>query len=150
MNITIRKAHKDELQVVVSNNRAMALETEGITLNPITAENGAERILTDPSSGFYLIIEQEQEIVGQCLITYEWSDWRCGNFWWIQSVYILPAFRRAGLFSQLYRFIRSEAKRTKDVVGLRLYVDEDNLPAIVTYKSLGFETSHYRMFETCI
>lgn len=150
MTILIRKAKTGEMDILVSNNRAMALETEGKILDLKTAEQGAERVLTDPSTGFYLVIDRGGQILGQCLVTYEWSDWRCGNYWWIQSVYILPAFRRTGLFSQLYRFICNEAEQSKEFVGLRLYVDENNLAAKATYESLGFETSHYRMFETDI
>lgn len=150
MTMNIRKANPDELDILVSNNRAMALETEGKTLDLTTAEQGVKRVLTDPSTGFYLVIEKGEEILGQCLITFEWSDWRCGSYWWIQSVYILPLFRRIGLFSQLYRYIHNEAVQSKEVVGLRLYVDENNLAAKATYKSVGFESSHYRMFEITI
>lgn len=108
---------------------------------------GVEAVLSDPSKGFYLIVEENGRIVGQCLITSEWSDWRNGFFWWIQSVYVDMDLRGKGIFSSIFEKVRKMAGERKDVVGFRLYVDRENASARNVYSRLGIKESRYSMHE---
>ena len=143
----VRKAIAQDLPTLVAHNRAMALETEARELDPATVERGTRAVFEDERRGFYLVAEQGGGIVGQLLITYEWSDWRCGDFWWIQSVYVAPAARRQGVFRALYRHLHDLARNDGQVCGLRLYVEQENRGAQQTYERLGMAPSHYRCFE---
>jgi len=143
----LRKAIALDLPTLVAHNRAMALETEARELDPATVERGTRAVFEDERRGFYLVAEQGGGIVGQLLITYEWSDWRCGDFWWIQSVYVAPAARRQGVFRALYRHLHDLARNDGQVCGLRLYVEQENRGAQQTYERLGMAPSHYRCFE---
>ena len=109
--------------------------------------NGVRAMFEDPSRGFYLIAEMEGQRAGQMMITYEWSDWRNAVFWWIQSVYTLPGFRRRGVFRALYRQAEALARIRGSVCGLRLYVEAQNLSAQETYRRCGMQETAYRMFE---
>ena len=124
------------------------METEERHLDPDTVSRGVSMLLNNPGRGQYLIAESEGRPVGQCMITYEWSDWRCGDFWWIQSVYIEPEFRRTGVFTAMYNHIMKMAEFSNLVAGVRLYVEKDNIPAQQTYQKLGLNPAPYTMFES--
>ncbi|RXE56075.1 GCN5 family acetyltransferase [Methanoculleus taiwanensis] len=147
MTLLIREANPTDAEILAENNRATAWETEERELDPVLARKGVEAVLDDPSRGFYLVAEEDGGIVGQCMVTFEWSDWRCGFFWWIQSVYVRKDWRQRGIFSRIYRAVEGEARAREDVVGLRLYVDADNLTARRAYRSAGMQEARYVMFE---
>ena len=131
-------------------NSRMAEETEGRALDQGKIEPGVASLLADRSKGRYWVAEYDGEIVGQLMVTYEWSDWRNGTLWWIQSVYVHPAFRRRGVFSALYRHVESLASAEPDVRGLRLYVEQDNTRAQRTYEKLGMVKPSYLVMEAIL
>jgi GNAT superfamily N-acetyltransferase len=147
MNISIRQATPTDAAIVARFNALMAIETESKTLDAALLQRGVEALLADPSKGIYFLAESEGVVVGQTMITYEWSDWRNGTFWWIQSVYVTQEGRGNGVFRSLYEHIHSLARSRTDVCGLRLYVEENNTRARQTYERLGMRQSHYRMYE---
>lgn len=128
-------------------NRAMALETEAKCLPMETLLPGVQAVLRDPRHGFYVVAESESGIAGSLLVTYEWSDWRNGRMWWIQSVYVRPDFRRRGVYRTLHEFVRDRARAAGDVVGIRLYVERENAAAQRTYAALGMTETPYRVYE---
>jgi GNAT superfamily N-acetyltransferase len=159
----IRPARPEDRDLIVRFNRAMARETEGRDLEEATIVAGVEALLADPSKGRYFLAEGAElpgqsgglsgglsgghaEVAGQLMVTPEWSDWCNGPVWWIQSVYVAPAHRRRGVYRMLHKHVR-EAGRAEGVVGLRLYVDRDNLTAQNTYGVLGMNESRYIMYE---
>jgi ribosomal protein S18 acetylase RimI-like enzyme len=144
----IRRANPNDVASLVSFNQAMALETENKELDGNTLTAGVKGILEHQARGFYLVAEDQGEIAGSLMVTFEWSDWRNANFWWVQSVYILPKYRRQGVYSKLYSEIRRLADNSDNVCGYRLYVEKDNFAAQKTYESLGMSESHYLMFES--
>lgn len=145
--IKIRRATINDLDTIVSFNEALALETEDKSLNHETLQAGVRAALGDPTRCNYWLAETGDRIAGQTMVTVEWSDWRNGFFWWIQSVYIAAAFRRQGVFRTIYRHVQAEAKADADVCGIRLYVYGSNERAMETYRSLGMVESNYRLFE---
>jgi ribosomal protein S18 acetylase RimI-like enzyme len=147
MNVIIRKAVIEEAEAIAQFNIAMAWETEKKVLPLETILGGVKALFHKPEAGFYLVAETSQQIVGSLMITTEWSDWRNANFWWIQSVYILPAYRRQGIYRKLYETVKAMAQTQTGVCGFRLYVEKENLPAQQTYTSLGMLPTHYLMFE---
>jgi ribosomal protein S18 acetylase RimI-like enzyme len=147
MNISARLAAPSDVTIIAEFNAAMAKETEGIELNRERLRKGVEALFADPSKGLYYIAESNGKIAGQLMITYEWGDWRNATFWWIQSVYVRPEYRRRGVFRALYRYIETIAGTRGDVCGVRLYVDQSNDHAQKTYESLGMKHSHYEMME---
>jgi len=147
MIVTIRQATIADAAVIARFNASIAIETEQITLDHERLRKGVEALLQDSSKGIYFLAELNNVIVGQTMITYEWSDWRNGTFWWIQSVYVTQEGRGKGVFKSLYEYILSLARSRTDVCGLRLYVEENNTRARQTYERLGMKESHYRMYE---
>jgi len=145
--IRVRAAQAQDRQILVAFNAAMALETENKALDPAVLGAGVAAVLAESQRGFYLIAECEGRIAGCLMITFEWSDWRNGDWWWLQSVYIEPAFRRLGVFRALYAEVERLALAAPRVVGVRLYVERDNARAQHTYAALGMHEAHYRMFE---
>ncbi|MBI2684874.1 MAG: GNAT family N-acetyltransferase [Acidobacteria bacterium] len=125
----------------------MALETENIVLDRERLRAGVEAVFADAARGFYLIAEADGERAGQMMITYEWSDWRNGVFWWIQSVYTVPEHRGLGVFKALYSAVQERARNAGGVCGLRLYVEAHNERAQATYRRCGMSETVYRMFE---
>ena len=150
--ITVRKGTLDDAADIAAFNLAMAHETEDKALDPATIRAGVESLFERPELGFYLVAESSDSdagIVGCLMITYEWSDWRNGVFWWIQSVYVRSEHRGSGVFSTLYREVESLAADSGDAAGIRLYVEHDNQRAQRTYQSLGMVETRYKLYETC-
>ncbi len=143
----IRIATGDDGNSLVHFNQAMALETEGKQLNPEILKMGVETVFHDERKGFYVVAEEADEIVGGLMITFEWSDWRNSWFWWIQSVYILPAFRGKRIYRLLYEFVKDKARAQGNVCGFRLYVETENINARKVYEKVGMDSSHYLMYE---
>lgn len=146
-NITVRKALPEEAGTIADFNIAMALETEGLTLDPAKIRPGVEGLFAQPQFGFYLVAESDGQIAGGLMITYEWSDWRNKVFWWIQSVYVAPAHRGRGVYRALYEGAKQLAESEANCCGFRLYVEKENTAAQSVYKKLGMHQSHYLMFE---
>ena len=142
----IRLATPADAGVLIEFNAAMALETEGKELLPDVIGAGVRSLLGNPAAGFYLLAEQDSA-VGSLMITKEWSDWRNGTFWWIQSVYVRPQFRRQGVYKNLYRHVQELASKDPAVCGFRLYVERENERAQATYSALGMKQTHYLVFE---
>jgi len=142
-----RHAHPDDLQRIVDFQLAMAWETEDLRLDSSICAAGVRAVFKNPALGQYYIAEKDSQAVGAALTTYEWSDWRNGVVWWIQSVYVLPEFRRQGIYSGIYAFIRGLAEPDPDVRGIRLYVDRRNTTAQEVYTRLGMNGEHYQVFE---
>ena len=143
--IHIRHATPVDLDTAFRFNEAMAWETESRRLDRATVAEGVRNALADPNRCIYFVAEFAGSVVGQTMITFEWSDWRNGFFWWIQSVYVDPDHRRQGVFRALYDHIRTEAKTRPDVCGLRLYVYHSNDRAIATYQTLGMSVADYKL-----
>ena len=146
-DLTIRRATVDDAETLARFNEAMADETEDKPLDPETVRAGVQALFDDPTRGFYLVAERDEHIDGSLMITPEWSDWRNGAFWWIQSVYVRPEARRSGVYTALHRDVRRRARNEDDVCGLRLYVERGNTPARDTYERLGMTETSYRMYE---
>ena len=147
MTILIRDARWEDAGIIADYNTRMALETENKTLSQETIQSGVERGIVQPEKCRYFVAEQDSVMVGQAMITFEWSDWRNGELWWLQSVYVHPDHRRRGVFSKLFRHIESLARQNPDVRGLRLYVEEDNAVGQSVYSSLGMVHAGYHVYE---
>lgn len=146
-DLTLRRAHAGDADTLADFNCAMALATEGKQLMPEVIGAGVRRLIASPQLGFYAVAEHEGRVVGCLMVTQEWSDWRNGLFWWIQSVYVLPEHRRRGVYRRLYDFVREQARAEPQVCGFRLYVEQENEVAQATYRALGMAQTEYLMFE---
>ena len=143
----VREATPADRDFLVECARAMALETEHKELDLPTLRAGVAALLADPTRGRVFIADAHRTPAATLMLTYEWSDWRNGFFWWIQSVYVVPAERRRGLYRLLHEHVRDLAARTDGVFGLRLYVERDNVNAQATYRRMGMEETPYRIYE---
>jgi ribosomal protein S18 acetylase RimI-like enzyme len=145
--VKIRLATEEDSKEIIEFQLKMALESEGVELNPDTLTNGVVSVFKDPQKGKYFVAEDDQKIIGSMLTTYEWSDWRNQWVFWLQSVYIIPAYRGKGVFRLMYQQIKNQVEREKEVAGIRLYVDVSNKNAIGVYNSVGMNGEHYKVFE---
>jgi GNAT superfamily N-acetyltransferase len=146
MTITIRRATRADIATLARFNLGLAWETEHKRLDLDILTRGITAVFDNDRRGFYLVAERDGEIVGGLLITYEWSDWRCGDWWWIQSVFVSEDARRSGVFRALYAAIEAQSRATPGAIGLRLYVEWENERAQRTYESLGMEKEHYHLY----
>ena len=144
--LIIRQAKDIDIPILREFIKKMALESEGVILDENILDNGISSVIEENDRGFYLIAEIDHKPAGCLLITFEWSDWRNGFFWWIQSVYVTPEFRRKNVFSSLYNHVK-KLSRKQNVCGLRLYVHSSNDPARKTYKKCGMEELDYLLME---
>jgi GNAT superfamily N-acetyltransferase len=147
MSLTIRRATAADEAAVVAFNAALAWETEHKRLDDAILRTGVRAVFADLAKGFYTVAEQGGEVVGQVMVTFEWSDWRNGWFWWVQSVYVRADFRRKGVFRSLFAEVRRQAEADPTVIGLRLYVERENTSAQRTYLSLGMSDASYYLFD---
>ncbi len=148
--INIRKAELKDAGTIAKFNTLMAKETENMELDSQTAIRGAKAIIKDPHKGFYLVAEMKGEIIGQLMVTNEWSDWRNKYFLWIQSLYVREDFRQKGIFSSLLHYLKDIARYKKNVTGLRLYVEKTNDTAKEAYEALGMYKIPYEMYEVLL
>jgi GNAT superfamily N-acetyltransferase len=145
--ILIRNATRADVAFLADCNMAMAYESEKKRLDRDVLTRGIVAVFDHPERGFYVVAEHDAKPVGSLLITHEWSDWRNGGWWWIQSVYVLPEARRRGVFSAMYREVDSRARASEGVIGLRLYVEKENTGAQATYAALGMEPAYYSLYQ---
>jgi GNAT superfamily N-acetyltransferase len=144
--ISIRKANSSDVPAIVDFQLKMAWETEEMSLDHETVKKGVNAVFEDPSRGQYYVADNDGNVIASLLITYEWSDWRNRNVWWFQSVYVIPDYRRQGIFRKMYNHIRNLAE-LNDIAGLRLYVETKNISAQKTYEALGMSSEHYSFYE---
>jgi len=147
MNFKIRKGEMRDAETLARYNVSMAKETENKELDFETVFQGVKAIMKDAHKGFYLVAEYKNEIIGQLMVTPEWSDWRNKQFLWIQSVYVPEKYRKKGIFSALFHHLKEIAYLKKNIAGLRLYVEVNNKIAITTYEDLGMTNPGYNMYE---
>src|SRR5262249_183125 len=149
--LTIRPACDEDVDSIVAFSASMAWETEQRRLDEARLRQGTQSLLTTPALGFFMVAEargaERPTLVGQLMITYEGSDWRNGAFWWIQSVYVDPAWRRRGVFRHMLEEVMTMAKAAPDVCGVRLYVEQENRTAQKVYQHLGLSPSGYKVYE---
>jgi len=145
--LIVSKAITNDAQILAQFNIAMARETEGLKLDLPTVLAGVHGVLEETAHGFYLVARLAGEVVGALLITYEWSDWRNGVIWWIQSVYVFPEYRKQGVFRTLFKHIENLARADPQVKALRLYVMQNNNTGQRVYHNLGMNDSGYIVFE---
>jgi ribosomal protein S18 acetylase RimI-like enzyme len=151
-HLNVRLARSEDTEKIVLFSAAMALETEGRRLDLDRLYDGTIALLSCPDRGFFMVAELEQidrrQLIGQLMVTYEWSDWRNGAFWWIQSVYVDPAWRRQSVYRRMHETVMATAKASSNVCGVRLYVEESNGTAQAVYRKVGLTPSSYAIFET--
>ncbi|MGH7209553.1 MAG: GNAT family N-acetyltransferase [Nitrospiraceae bacterium] len=149
--LIVRPARMEDVDVLVTFNAAMALETEGRKLDLERLRRGTRRVFDSLTRGFYVVADLPPEsspgVIGQLLVTYEWSDWRDATFWWIQSVYVHPDWRRRGVYCRMHEYVRQQARSRSDVCGIRLYVEAGNVGAQAAYRQTGLFPSSYRVLE---
>ena len=146
---TVRAAEPADAPVLADYNCRMAEETEGKRLDPPTVAAGVDGLLSRPEKGRYFVACDPAggRVVGQLMLTYEWSDWRNGDLWWIQSVYVAPEYRGRGVYRALHEYLEGLAISDPSVVGLRLYVEDRNSRAQATYRAVGMSDAKYRVYE---
>jgi GNAT superfamily N-acetyltransferase len=149
-SIGIRDARPADTTMLVDFACAMAWETERKKLDPDTVQRGVTVVLEQSARGRYFVAERGDAVVGTAMLTYEWSDWRDGDWWWLQSVFVVPTARRSGVFRALYAHILQAARSAPRVCGLRLYVEHENAAAQATYAALGMHDAGYRMLEQAL
>ncbi len=145
--IEVRKAIQEDAAVIAEFQKAMAMETEQMLLDSDVVEQGVRAVFDHPGLGCYYVSEHEGKVIGSLMTTYEWSDWRNGTVLWIQSVYVLPPFRRLGAYKKMYGYLQDMVMADSGLRGIRLYADKSNLPAHQVYLNLGMSADHYQMFE---
>jgi len=146
-SIAIREGRREDEEVIADFQVRMAMETEGISLDPDTVRRGVRAVFEDPAKGKYWIAEKKKRVVGVLLTVPEWSDWRNGTVLWIHSLYVIPELRRQGVFRRLYETVRKKVEESPDLKGLRLYVDRGNAGAQAVYEKLGMNRHHYFLYE---
>ena len=143
----IRPATLEDLPRLVEGNRRMAKITEGLELDPEILQKGVRRVLEDETCGQYWVAEKDGRFAGQLMLTWEWSDWRNGRFYWIQSVWVEPDYRRQGIYRALWERVKETIEKDSEACGARLYVEKDNEVAQNTYGALGMHETDYRLYE---
>lgn len=146
MNIDIKKASIEHIETIANFQVRMALETENLSLDRERVGVGVEKFFKEPARGFYLVAVAENKMVGCVLVQREWSDWRNRDVWWLHSVYVLPAFRKKGIFKRFFAHIERLATAS-GIAAVRLYVEKTNKTAQQVYKNLGMTNQHYELFE---
>ena len=147
VQISIREGSISDTPTIAKFQTQMALETESKILKESTIRQGVESVLKCPNKGFYIIAETDSQIIGSLLVTFEWSDWRNGWFFWIQSVFVDAKYRRQGVYRVMHSEVIRRTKESGNCCGIRLYVEKDNRNAQKVYKTLGMHETDYYLYE---
>jgi ribosomal protein S18 acetylase RimI-like enzyme len=145
--VTVRAARASDADALLASTLGNALESEGVRLDPATARRGVEELLKDPHKGRVLVAEADGKVVASTYVTFEWSDWHAAWYWWIQSVYVAPAWRGKHVYTALYRAVQEAARAAGDVRAVRLYVEAHNEAALRAYRGHGMKLAPYEVFE---
>lgn len=145
--LSVRIADNRDVEILTHSNIALAWETEKIKLSLPVVTKGVRTLLTTDQHGFYVVAEIKKQVVACVMVTFEWSDWRCGLFWWLQSIYVKPEFRKKGIFRKLYTFLKEKASEQQNVCGFRLYVERYNNVGQNTYNSVGMKEAGYEVYQ---
>lgn len=146
INFAVLRGEVCDIDCIVQFQADMAMESEGCVLNKEKVTKGVTAAMLDDSKGIYWVAKYEGRTIGSLMITREWSDWNNEWYWWIQSVYVTPEYRKQGVYKAMYQKVKDAAKEN-NVSQIRLYADKTNLSAQKAYQSLGMHKSHYLMFE---
>ena len=146
LDYTIVRGEVDDIESIVQFQAKMAIESEGTTLDLEKVTKGVTAAMNDESKGIYWVAKVNGKAIGSLMVTREWSDWNNEWYWWIQSVFVLPDYRKHGVYKAMYSTLKEVAKENK-VSQIRLYVDKTNHPAQQVYQRLGMHESHYLMYE---
>lgn len=149
MEVIITKGQKEDIEIIAQFQVDMAMESEGTQLNKDTVTKGVSAAMNDENKGSYYVARADGKAVGSLMLTREWSDWNNGWYWWIQSVYVAPEYRRQGIYKSMYNAVCADAKQ-QNVAQVRLYVDKTNIRGQKVYSSLGMHESHYIIYETTL
>ena len=149
MEITITKGQTEDIEAIAGFQVDMAMESEGTLLDKETVTKGVTAAMNDENKGCYYVARVEGKAVGSLMLTREWSDWNNGWYWWIQSVYVAPDYRRRGIYKSMYNAVCEDAKQ-QNIAQVRLYVDKTNTRGQKVYQSLGMTESHYLIYETSL
>jgi GNAT superfamily N-acetyltransferase len=145
--INIRKAVIKDIPAIVDFQLKMAMETESKELDQAIVQKGVEAVFNDETKGQYIVAATENRVVASLMLTSEWSDWRNAKVLWFQSVYVISDYRKRGIFAKMYAFVKALVLESDQYMGLRLYVEKDNIPAQSVYQKMGMDGEHYKMFE---
>ena len=145
--INVKKGKRSDAEYIANFQVKMAKETEQIDLDRDIVRKGVNAIFNSPAKGIYFVAESGGEIIASLLITFEWSDWRNGNVYWMHSIYVLPEFRKKGVFKTMYLHLKNIVQKDEDIRGLRLYVDKTNTNAQKVYEIMGMDGNHYLLYE---
>lgn len=145
-DVGIREARESDFRVITDFVVAMALDSEGVALDTEVVEAAVRTAIADSSKGVYYVAEAAEGLIGQALVTTEWSDWNCREYWWLQSVYVVPKWRRKGVFGHIYRHIL-DCARDAGAAAVRLYVNSENERALLAYRRLGMDETDYLVLE---
>lgn len=148
--VTVRDARQNDIDTLVDFSLRMGLESEGRAPDEAVVRNAAAAAVADPRKARYFVAEADGHVVGSLFVTYEWSDWTSGWYWWIQGAFVAPGSRQIGVFRALYEAVHAAARKEGDVRRVRLYVHEDNARAITTYHRLGMAQEPYRIFDASV
>lgn len=149
MEVIITKGQKEDIEIIAQFQVDMAMESEGTLLDKVTVTKGVSAVMNDENKGSYYVAKVDGMAVGSLMLTREWSDWNNGWYWWIQSVYVIPEYRRQGIYRSMYNAVCADAKE-QNIAQVRLYVDKTNTRGQTVYSSLGMHESHYLIFETTL
>lgn len=145
--IHIQRATVQDIDTLIDFQQRLASESEGVTLNGEVLRKGLQALFADPNKGFYFVAKEDAEVIGCHMITFEWSDWRNGMVWWIQSVYVKETHRKKGVFKMMFDNLLNILSTDPGIIGLRLYVDKSNARAMKVYEAMGMDGSHYTVYE---
>lgn len=146
----VRNAGIADLDRICQFNQQLAIETENRSLPADVLRKGVAAALESAERLRYWVAESGAEprlVIGQVAVSYEWSDWRNGWIWWLQSVYVDFAWRGKGVFRSLLEQVKADARSEGQVIGLRLYMEHDNQVARATYNKAGFVSAGYEVLE---